>query len=68
LKAIYTILPLNDKEEVNKQNAFQISTSFWIKKQIEMDERKFYFAGPNEEVMEEWTIYMEFARSMAQYD
>jgi adenylate cyclase 10 len=68
LRAIYMILPLNDKEEVNKQNAFQISTSMWIKKQTEMEERKFYFAGLNEEVMEEWTIYLEFSRSMAMYD
>lgn len=32
LKAVYTILPLNDKEEVNKPNAFSMSTSMWIKK------------------------------------
>lgn len=40
----------------------------WIKKAKEMEERKFYFAANNEDTMEEWTIYLEFTRSMAIYD
>ena len=33
-----------------------------------MDERKFYFAAKEENELEEWTIYLEFARAKAIYD
>ena len=33
-----------------------------------MEERKFFFSGANADITEEWTIYLEFARSMAIYD
>jgi len=33
-----------------------------------MNERKFYFAADNEEMLESWTIYIEFAKAKAVYD
>jgi adenylate cyclase 10 len=33
-----------------------------------MEERKFYFAAKNEDLLEEWIIYLEFTRAKAIYD
>jgi adenylate cyclase 10 len=33
-----------------------------------MNERKFFFAAENEESLESWTIYIEFAKAKAVYD
>jgi len=33
-----------------------------------MGERKFYFAASDEESLEQWTIFIEFARAKAIYD
>lgn len=33
-----------------------------------MNERKFYFAALDDESLESWTIYFEFARAKAIYD
>lgn len=45
-----------------------IASNNWIKKSVEKNERKFYFAVGNYSELEEWTIYLEFARSQASYD
>jgi adenylate cyclase 10 len=42
--------------------------SSWIKKDKEKGERNFFFAGENEDIMEEWTIYLGFTRAKAIYD
>lgn len=52
LKQIYGIYPLNEKEKGNKGFAFQIQASGWIKKNKEMEERKFYFAANDNTVLE----------------
>lgn len=65
---IYNIIPLNDKAIGNKQFAFLIAASNWIKKNVDRNQRKFYFAADNYNQLEEWTIYLEFARSKASYD
>jgi adenylate cyclase 10 len=33
-----------------------------------MNERVFYFAADNKDILEEWTIYMEFIKAKAIYD
>jgi adenylate cyclase 10 len=68
LKAIYNIMPLNEGEKGNKPYAFQICSSSWQKKNSDMEERKFYFAALNIDLLEEWTIYIEFTRAKAIYD
>ncbi len=65
---MYGVMPLNEREKGNKVNAFQICSSSWFKKNLEMVERKFYFAAYDEDLLEEWTIYLEFARAKAIYD
>lgn len=68
LKHIYAILPLNEKEINNKSYAVLVKASAWFKKNKEMNERKFYFAASDNEQLETWTIYMEFAKAKAVYD
>lgn len=45
-----------------------LNTSGWIKKSKKMEERKFYFAASSDMNLEEWTLYLEFAKAKAQYD
>ncbi|CAD8204339.1 unnamed protein product [Paramecium octaurelia] len=68
LSSIYQIVPLNDKEKVNQKYAFEIRTGNWFKRQKLMPRRDFYFSASSEELMEEWTIYIEFMRVKATYD
>lgn len=68
LKWIYSIVPLEENERYNKQYAFQMSVTGWMKKSKEMGERKFYLACKDEDTLESWTIYIEFAKAKAVYD
>lgn len=40
----------------------------WIKKFKEKNARKFYFAAKDMDDLEEWTIYLDFAKAKAQYE
>jgi adenylate cyclase 10 len=33
-----------------------------------LEERRFYFSATTEDILEEWIIYLEFARAKAIYD
>ena len=39
-----------------------------MKKNKEMGERKFYFSALSEDALEQWIIYLEFAKAKAVYD
>ena len=67
LRYVYAVLPLEDTE-YNKLYSFQLSVTGWQKKEREMNERKFYFAAEDEEGLESWMIYIEFAKAKAVYD
>jgi len=68
LRYIYSIVPLNEKEKYNKNYGFYINASSWVKKNKEMTDRKFYFAANDDDSLEQWIIYLEFARAKAIYD
>jgi adenylate cyclase 10 len=68
LKSIFGVQPLNEREKGNKSWAFQIQASSWWKKSVEMPVRTFYFAASSEDLLEEWSIYLEFTKAKAVYD
>lgn len=68
LKNIFNLMPLNEKQQGNKLYAFQVSASSWIKKAREMPIRKFFFAALSEDILEEWSIFLEFAKAKAIYE
>ncbi|KRX10829.1 P-loop containing nucleoside triphosphate hydrolase [Pseudocohnilembus persalinus] len=68
LRNIFQINALNENAIGGKQFAFKISTSGWIKKDKLMESRTFYFAAISDMQLEEWSIYLEFARAKAIYD
>lgn len=67
LRNMYSIMPLNEGTQ-NKAHVFCINLSGWYKKNEEMPERKFYFAVQDELSLQQWTIFLEFARAKAIYD
>lgn len=68
LKNIYYVEAMNDRQRFNKNNVFQLNCTSWIKKNAEKGERKFFFAVALVEELEQWTIYLEFAKAKAVYD
>lgn len=68
LKFIYNIVPLNEREKFNKNFVFYLNATTWVKKNKEMPDRQFYFAASNDDELEQWIIYLEFARAKAIYD
>lgn len=68
LRYMYSLIPLNEKEKYNKSFVFQMSATSWVKRQKELGERRFFYSAENEEALEQWIIYLEFARAKALYD
>lgn len=65
LKNLYQVEAV---DEHKKNFVFFITATSWIKKNIDKGGRKFYFATMNIESLEEWIIYLEFAKAKAVYD
>ncbi|KAM3140572.1 hypothetical protein pb186bvf_007384 [Paramecium bursaria] len=68
LRNIYNVIALFDKDKSGRDNVFQLSSTIWYKKNKEMSDRKFLFNAKNEEQLEKWIIYLEFAKAKAVYD
>jgi adenylate cyclase 10 len=66
LRNINAIVPLNEKD--GHHFAFYIACSSWYKRTKEFNERKFYFAARDELTLQQWSIFLEFARAKAIYE
>lgn len=45
-----------------------ITVSNWVKRSLEKNSRTFYFAFESDDELEEWAIYLEFAKAKAIYN
>lgn len=68
LKDIYSLSITSSADSNNKKWSFSISSSAWVKKHTPMTQRHFFFATSNEDLLEEWSIFLEFAKAKAIYD
>ncbi|CAD8156300.1 unnamed protein product [Paramecium octaurelia] len=64
LKSIYSVLALENE----KNFTLQICSTYWYKKLKEMGDRKFLFDAKDNEDLQLWTIYLEFAKALAIYE
>ncbi len=69
LKQITCVQPIYDdvKKPDHSPYGLRITISNWIKKDKEKETRVFYFASRFEDELEEWAIYLEFAKANAIY-
>lgn len=68
LKHIDKVEAPKEKSELKKEYRFEITVSMWYKKLKEKQRRKFIFKAKNDKDLEEWTIYLDFAKAKAIYD
>ncbi|CAD8172324.1 unnamed protein product [Paramecium pentaurelia] len=68
LKGIYSVIPLDVREQGETNFPLSISSTLWYKKNKEMGERRFLLNSKNVEDLEMWIIYLEFAKAKAIYD
>lgn len=52
LRCIYSIVPLDERERFNKNFAFYVRSSSWVKKAKEMPDRQFFFAAGSDAELE----------------
>ncbi|CAD8171450.1 unnamed protein product [Paramecium pentaurelia] len=64
LKSIYCVVALENE----KNFTLQIGSTYWYKKMKEMGDRKFLFDAKDNEDLQLWTIYLEFAKALAIYE
>ncbi|CAD8074136.1 unnamed protein product [Paramecium sonneborni] len=64
LKSIYQVIALENE----KNFTLQICSTYWYKKLREMGDRKFLFDAKDNEDLQLWTIYLEFAKALAIYE
>lgn len=66
LKQISQIEALSEhgnKKQKQRQYILIITVANWVKRSLERDSRSFIFSCENEDELEEWSIFLEFAKA-----